>query len=83
MDGVGWGPLQSQYKSSLERPFRKKYTPAIKNMGSHKSLDPNGMTREFTNLRDILKLDLLEEVQESFKNGIINKRTNETYIPLI
>lgn len=42
------------------------------------------MTGEFyKNCWNILKIDLLEVFQEFFENGIINKRTNETYICLI
>lgn len=84
IDGVEWAPIDTQSREKQEKAFsEEEILKAVQDMGNLKSPSPDGMTGEFKSFWNILKLDLVEVFQEFFKDGIINKRTNETYICLI
>ena len=71
----------------LRSPFiEKEIREAVFEMGCLKSPGPHGMTGEFYKKSwNILKSDLVivRMFQDFFKNGIINRRCNETYVCLI
>lgn len=85
LKGIEWPPLSEDWKDRLEKPFREEdIHQAIEGRSNLKSPGPHGMTNEFFFLNwNILKADLVKVFQDFFENGIINNKTNETYICLI
>lgn len=79
VENVQWVSLEENWKVWLERSFDlEESQKAVFSLGNLKSPGPDGFTNEFFNKSwNILKHDLLGVFQDRFRNGIINRRTNE------
>lgn len=66
----------------LEQAFTKEEVyKAVSSLGTDKAPGPDGFTIEFFKKAwNIIKSDIMMMFQDFFKNGIINKALNETYI---
>lgn len=80
-----WGGLEENWKAWLERPFDiEDIRQADFNLGNLKSPSPDGFTNEFFKKSwNVLQVDLLGVFQNFFRNVVIDRSTNKTYIYLI
>ncbi|XP_023518084.1 uncharacterized protein LOC111781628 [Cucurbita pepo subsp. pepo] len=82
---LDWSPIDQQQAASLEVAFtEEEVVKAIQNLGSDKTLGPDGFTSEFfQKCWNFMRVDIMRVFHDFFRNGVINGNLNETYIYLI
>ncbi|XP_075497741.1 uncharacterized protein LOC142534974 [Primulina tabacum] len=85
LDGVEWRPVTLMKAEQLERPFsEEEIRGAVLECDGAKAPGPDGFTLAFYQKSwDTIKDDLLKVFGEFYDDGIVNGKTNETYICLI
>ncbi|KAM7530919.1 hypothetical protein LguiB_034329 [Lonicera macranthoides] len=84
-DGVNWGKISHGESLNLEKPFTiEEVREALFSCDGEKALGPDGFTMAaLQEALDVIKEDAMKVFKEFYNLGIINKKTNATYICLI